>query len=369
MTIKNDIDSVNPYLFKEMLKMKRRQMSPAARKRSKSVNVTTLWLYPFAQERQYRKYLFDLMDVYSNIALPRLRNNLQRWIEENKLDRADWDKPINKNRADQFNTEFQQTIKELEQTQFNMFADDGSGVRDNEGHFWNALSIGASLTAIGMAVSTFNQKQEDKITKRILGQPFIVGEQQWLIPAIELWKNENFGLIKSLTNDYIKKLNFTVSDGIANDKSMRAIMKDILKMDKNITKTRAQLLSRDQVGKLNGRLTKRRSQEAGLDLYKWKTAGDERVRPTDPKLVNSTSVQNHRLMNNKICRWDNASVYADSVADARAGNWKQRPSKMQGAIPGSQIQCRCTAIPIVDDLINEIDKELIEENKRLTGGV
>ncbi len=121
-----------------------------------------------------------------------------------------------------------------------------------------------------------------------------------------------------------------------------------------VSENRARLIARDQVGKLNGRLTKRRSQEAGLDLYRWNTAGDERVRST------------HKKLNNKICKWDNDTVYADSVADARAGNWKSRSGAgMFVGTPGQDIQCRCTSIPIVDDVIDEVDKEIIEENRAL----
>jgi SPP1 gp7 family putative phage head morphogenesis protein len=335
MPDRNDVTSSIPALFKQMLKMKRREMGYAARSRNKYPNMNIMWLYPFAYERQYRKYVWDLMNVYSDMALPVIQNNLERWIAEHHSD----------SRQDDFNSEFQKLIDSMQKKQYDMFAEGGAGV-EAEGNFFNWKSIGVSLAALGFTISKFNQKQEDKVTTRILGKAFIPAEP-WLPPVVDLWKAENFGLIKSLSDDYIKQLNHIVSEGVANNESMQKIMKSVRGMDNNISRTRATLLTRDQVGKLNGRLTKKRSLEAGLDLYRWSTVGDERVRPS------------HKNLNNKICQWSDNSVYANSVELARAGNWLSRDgANMYVGTPGQDIQCRCTSIPIADDIVDEVDEEL-----------
>ena len=42
--------------------------------------------YPYGQEREYRKYIIDIMTQFSAIATPFIRNNLQSWIGEYKND-------------------------------------------------------------------------------------------------------------------------------------------------------------------------------------------------------------------------------------------------------------------------------------------
>lgn len=337
-SIKYDIDKTIQFLFKESLKMHRRQMTPRVRELTSKQKIRDIRLYPFADERQYRLYIQDLMSVYANIAMPTVRQNIERWTE--KVD-ADFDSL----KMDDFNDEFQRMITELEQTQSDMFNPNGEGVQ-GKNNFFSRTTIFAALAGIGFSVSRFNKKQQDKFTKRILGQPFNPSEL-WLEDVLLLWSNNNFNLIKSLTGEYIKKVNTIVSEGISEGRTWDAIMRDMRGMNKNMTKSRATLIARDQVGKLNGQLTKRRSQEAGISLYRWFTALDERVRST------------HKVVHNRIMRWDDNSVYADTIAEARDGKWKSR-SSISGYVgtPGQDVQCRCTSGAVFVEMIEEVDKEL-----------
>ena len=340
MINKQDIDTNTSTLFKEMLKMKRREMTPGNRRRTQSPNITQVRLYPMSQERKYTRYLFDLMDVYSDIATPILRDNMNRWVDEQKIDNV---------RSDEFNDEFQLMTTELKEVQKDMFEPGGDGVQDDKGNIYSFLTITTALAVLGISVSKHNTKQGDKFTKQVLGVPFTPFEP-WLEDVMDIWTLRNHDLINSLTTEYIKKVNFIVPEGIVNGDTVQKIMSDFRKMDTNMTRSRARLLARDQVGKLNGRLTKRRNQELGLDLYRWMTAQDERVR------------SKHKVLHGKIMRWDDNSVYADSIADARAGNWKSRSSiKGYIGIPGQDIQCRCTSQAVFDEIIEGIDNEIRKE--------
>ncbi|KKL44371.1 hypothetical protein LCGC14_2366370, partial [marine sediment metagenome] len=167
--------------------------------------------------------------------------------------------------------------------------------------------------------------------------------------VVKAWVANDLTLIKSLTDEYIKKVNSIVVEGISNGETNDSIMRRMMATNKNMTKSRASLIARDQVGKLNGRLIKRRNQESGLNLYEWLTAMDERVR------------EKHKKLNHKICRWDNDNVYANSIDDAKDGNWRNRGATRYVGIPGSDVQCRCGSISIVVQLNQEIDKEIDEE--------
>jgi SPP1 gp7 family putative phage head morphogenesis protein len=337
---KYDVNELNQQLFKDILKMHRKEMSPVVRDRTKNQKIVVIMHFPIGIEIQYRKYISSIMNVYSDIAIPTIKDNLPRWNREVNQD----------SRQDDYNQEFQALINEMQRTQVNMFAENGNGVEDEKGNTYSFNEIMATLTVTGLAVSQFNKKQKDRMTKKALGIPFNPAEP-WVEDVVFSWAQNNFNLIKSLSDEYIKKVNTIVSEGLANGDSSSAIMKQLLKMDKNMTKARAKLISRDQVAKLNGRLTKRRNQEAGLNLYEWITAGDERVRK--PK---------HTRLNHKICRWDDDTVYADSVKDAQEGNWKSRESAgMYVGIPGSDIQCRCSSIAIMAEINEIIDEEISQE--------
>jgi SPP1 gp7 family putative phage head morphogenesis protein len=84
---------------------------------------------------------------------------------------------------------------------------------------------------------------------------------------------------------------------------------------------RAEVIARDQVGKFYGQLAQLRQEELGIESYTWRTVGDERVR--DPW---------HTSLDGKVFRWD------DPPVTNRRGERNH---------PGGDIQCRCTAEPII----------------------
>jgi hypothetical protein len=132
---------------------------------------------------------------------------------------------------------------------------------------------------------------------------------------------------------------------------------------------RAALIAVDQIGKLNGQLTKQRQMEGGIDVYVWQTARDERVRGR-PGGTNPNAVPSHWEMEGMYCKWSDNSVYADPaidvVRDEKRGeiisiNWKPRNALMPLSIPGEAIRCRCTAAPVWESFLSPIDQEIMQE--------
>lgn len=82
-----------------------------------------------------------------------------------------------------------------------------------------------------------------------------------------------------------------------------------------VAESRARLIARDQVEKLNGQLTERRQTGLGIGSYKWRTVGDDRVR------------DEHLAREGQTFTWD---------APPSDGH------------PGEPINCRCWAEPQVD---------------------
>jgi SPP1 gp7 family putative phage head morphogenesis protein len=88
-----------------------------------------------------------------------------------------------------------------------------------------------------------------------------------------------------------------------------------------IGESRARLIARDQIGKLNGELNSARQQDLGIDRFTWRTSEDERVRPEH------------------------------EVLDGVVFEWSDPPSE---GIPGEPINCRCTAEPDVQSVIDAL---------------
>lgn len=123
---------------------------------------------------------------------------------------------------------------------------------------------------------------------------------------------QNTQLIKSIGDDAAMNIERLVQDAVSRGTSTKALSKEIAKQA-DVTKKRAATIARDQVGKLNGQISKTRMKSAGIKSYKWQTMQDKRVR------------EKHVALNGTIRTWD------------------------QSPIPGEEIRCRCGALPHLTD--------------------
>lgn len=85
----------------------------------------------------------------------------------------------------------------------------------------------------------------------------------------------------------------------------------------DVSESRAELIARDQTLKLNGALTEIRQTAAGVEEYVWSTSLDERVR------VSHAALEGQRF------------------------SWSSPPDVGH---PGQDFQCRCVALPVVEEL-------------------
>lgn len=126
----------------------------------------------------------------------------------------------------------------------------------------------------------------------------------------------NIALINSIPQQYLDRVEQAVMASLQAG-TLNATLADELKKIKGVTDSRAKLIARDQLGKINSRLSQLRQQSLGITHYYWSTSLDERVR-------------------NKHAGWE-----GDLIA------WDNPPPDGH---PGQAIQCRCTAIPDLDFL-------------------
>ena len=136
----------------------------------------------------------------------------------------------------------------------------------------------------------------------------------------------NVQLIKSIRSQYLDKVQNAVMQAMvkgALNKDLAAQIKDLGKT----TEKRAMFIARDQSSKLNAALTQARHEDVGIKKYMWSTSLDERVR--------------------------------DSHADKEGLVFEYTNPPADTGHPGHDFNCRCVAIPVLDDLVSqkEISKD------------
>jgi len=87
-----------------------------------------------------------------------------------------------------------------------------------------------------------------------------------------------------------------------------------------VSKSRAELIARDQTLKLNAQVNQARQTQVGITRYRWSTSGDSNVR------------DGHQRLNGDVFEW----ASPPDVGDGRHEH------------PGGDFQCRCVAVPVFE---------------------
>ena len=194
------------------------------------------------------------------------------------------------------------------------------------------------LGDVSQSAFNFNGGQYNKSVKSALGVKF-PSDESWWPDARKQWQDTNYEVIRSDIRKYISDINSTTEQAVTNGWSVKMLSEQIMALDSKITKSRAAFIARDQIGKLNGIITQKRMEDIGLTMYEWSSSSDERVR------------ESHALMDGKLCRWDDATVYSEDGGKT----WKKRPNGAVLMHPGMDYQCRCCALAWFNELIDEAD--------------
>jgi SPP1 gp7 family putative phage head morphogenesis protein len=131
---------------------------------------------------------------------------------------------------------------------------------------------------------------------------------------LHLEVQKSVALIRGLSEDVAKRIEFQVIDLVSQGKSQKDIAAALTETA-GFTRKRALFIARDQAASFNGALNQIRQEQAGVTSYIWRTVGDQRVRPA------------HRLRNGQRFRWD---------------------SPPSDGHPGRPANCRCTAQAVLD---------------------
>lgn len=245
--------------------------------------------YPLAVEMAYLSIMRKIVHDYGRISLEELDRNIDRILAE----------------LNQFNRD--EAIRDDTSGWSTIFFAMLQSIADRIAF---ALLQGLNKVAsISQQVSAVNKVEWNKQVRAAYGVDILRGEPQ-LADMLSAWEGENLALIKSLPERMTERLRGQMMKAFAEG----AGLKDLTKIVRETTgagESRAELIARDQIGRLNGQLTEMRQRSIGVKEYVWRTSQDERVRHT------------HRVRNGKTYPWSGAGIR-----------------------PGSEIRCRCIAEPV-----------------------
>lgn len=130
---------------------------------------------------------------------------------------------------------------------------------------------------------------------------------------------EQVGLITSLPTEAAQRVHRLTQEGLANATRASQVAQEIMRTGE-VTRSRANLIARTEVGRASTTLTQARAEHIGSTGYIWRTAHDGDVRPS------------HRKMEGRFVAWGDAPVL-----DGMKGH--------AGALPN----CRCYCEPIIPE--------------------
>lgn len=205
---------------------------------------------------------------------------------------------------------------------------------------WSS-QVRRTAETMASAVNSQNEQRTTELLGRVLRvDPFQA--EQWLVPMARNWITENVSLVKSVAKSNLDDLEQTLfrmlREGASKQETVKALRDKF-----NLTKYRANLIARDQVNKFNGDLTRERQTRMGINEYIWRTMDDQRVRGR-PGGAYPKAKHSHWDMEGVRCRWDDPTVHFNGK------KWVKRTANMPKVHPGQEIQCRCYAEPVLEEV-------------------
>lgn len=143
---------------------------------------------------------------------------------------------------------------------------------------------------------------------------------------------ENAILIKSIEEQLLNSVAVIVMESYKSGISTKDITDQIYSRF-DVSENRAKLIARDQMGKLHSKIVQDEAVSLNINYYVFSDSDDERTRAS------------HHAMHNKICKFDDPTVYKNSLQDKE---WKKRSSISAVELhPGIDYNCRCNFIIVI----------------------
>ncbi|WP_231906853.1 phage minor head protein [Cupriavidus sp. D384] len=179
----------------------------------------------------------------------------------------------------------------------------------------DAARLRRVIGIFGEQVRAFNGQQFHAVLRAAYGVDIFRAEPG-LDALCRVWEAENLRLIQSIAPHYLELLEGRVVAAVQQGRTLRTVTREI-RDTYGLPRKRAELIAQDQIGKLNGQLTRYRQQNVGIGQYRWRGAMDQRERD------------------------------AHVEREGRTFDWDKPPGDGH---PGHPIRCRCWAEPVLPSL-------------------
>ena len=183
---------------------------------------------------------------------------------------------------------------------------------------WHTGGLVAEEVAVHSArLSGYHRKRLIQTFRTALGidiRPVLLDTA--IEPLMSAWRQENISLIRTVPERFHGALYQRVSETFAQQPFDQQALSKVLNREFKVSGSNLRRITRDQTSKAVGQFTHARHRQLGIQEYTWRTAQDERVRVT------------HQALEGSRQKWDSAPGVGH---------------------PGSDILCRCVAIPIIEE--------------------
>jgi SPP1 gp7 family putative phage head morphogenesis protein len=268
--------------------------------------------YPSAKERLYLKTIQEIMNKYTEytntVIIPQLKN----WLNELQ-------------RFDSVSEDVVTIIQGFDDLYELLFVD-------------NRGILEQTLERFGYDLNQLSDEGFKKMIESTIGiQP--VTDNLWVNEKVKLFTQNNVNLISGLGEEYKKKINNTLIQGLQSGATPQSLTSELLKLNEQFSENRAKLIARDQTSKFWGDVNKKRQQDIGTEYYIWRTMKDERVR------------ESHEVMDGLLCDWNDPSIYSED--DGKTWNSRSGIGGVN-AHPSEEINCRCYSEVYTKNILEEL---------------
>lgn len=266
-------------------------------------------IYPYSVEREYQRDVKRFLVLYKN----ELKECLPEIIEEYK--------------------------KAIENPRYDAFNVDGLNILESK---INAIVAKIKKRVVGeketqelkKLVSKYGNRANDALVKEwsktvkdalgvdIFKDYYKGGSYK---SYIEGWVDENVDQIVTIPKENLEELKEIIYEGYTNGKGI-GYVKEKIQERYNVSKRKAVLVARDQMGTLTAQITKKQQEDAGCESYVWSTSRDSRVREC------------HKELDGKRIRWDDPP---EMWYRLKSGKKVFTGRKCH---PGEDYCCRCVAL-------------------------
>jgi SPP1 gp7 family putative phage head morphogenesis protein len=170
--------------------------------------------------------------------------------------------------------------------------------------------------------STYQRLQLSRQVRAALGVDPVF-KDKGLVARTDQFAHENVALITRIPQRLHGDLEAMVTRAAASARPSPKLA-DEIEARFGVAKRHAKLIARDQVSKYHGSLNHARQRELGVTKFVWRTVGDERVR------------EEHADLDGETFDYDDPPVVDG-----------------EEALPSEPVCCRCSAEPVLDDLLDD----------------